>query len=81
MKTTRPDYDYTPLPASRVFKNFMRYKLMPFGNIDQGPGIVWLLAIWFRHRLGLQIGTLKIKHKKQFDRLLFIRHKLLSIFR
>lgn len=76
MKTTQKDYDYTPLPARRIFTNFLRWKAMPFGYIERGPGIVWLITIWLRHRLGFQLATLKLKHTKQFDRAVFILDRI-----
>ncbi|MEE9448358.1 MAG: hypothetical protein V3V09_10415 [Arenicellales bacterium] len=81
MKTTRSDYDLAPLPAARVFSNFLRWKAMPFGDIERGPGVVWLLEIWFRHCFGKQLTTLKFKHKKTFDRLMFVRGKFMRLFK
>ena len=65
MKATRQDFDIAPLPASRIMSNFLRWKFMPFGDLGRGPGIVWLLSIWFRHQFGRQIIVLKFKHKKE----------------
>ena len=81
MSTTQKDYDYAPLPSRRVMANFLRWKIMPFGFIERGPGIVWLISIWLRHRFGAQLAHFRIRHKKQYDRMIFIRHKLLGLIR
>lgn len=76
MKTTQKNYDFQGLPASRIMSNFIRWKAMPFGYIERGPGIIWLLSIWARHQFGYRIAWLQIKHRKQYDRVVFILHRL-----
>ncbi len=80
MKTTDTNHDFAGLPTSRVFSNFLRWKVIPFGFLEQGPGIVWLISIWLRHKFGRRLAWFQIKHKKQYDRVIFVlgrvRHKL-----
>lgn len=66
--TTRKDYDFTGLPAKRVFANFLRWKVMSFGHLAGGPGLLWLATIWLRHRFGYWLAWFKIKHHKLFNR-------------
>ena len=76
MKTTDQNFDYSGLPASRVMSNFIRWKVMPFGFLDSGPGVVWLITIWARHRFGYRVAWFQIKHKKQYDRAVFLLQRL-----
>jgi len=68
MKTTDRNYDLQGLGNGRVFANFMRWKLLPFGDIGDGPGVVWLLSIGFRHRFGRMIAGYRIRRAARRDR-------------
>ncbi len=76
MKSTNQRYDLETLPAQRILMNFLRWKVFRFGNFGSGPGIVWLVSIWLRHRFGRAMATLKIKHKKWFDRMISLLSKV-----
>lgn len=47
--------------SNRVIANFIRWKIVPFGDFKEGPGIVWLLSIWFRHKFGKVIAGYRIR--------------------
>ncbi|HBE93708.1 MAG TPA: hypothetical protein DDW55_14780 [Gammaproteobacteria bacterium] len=61
MKTTDKNYDFQGMSSQRIFINFLRWKLFPFGDIGGGPGIVWLFSIWFRHKFGKVIAGYRIR--------------------
>ena len=61
MKVTDKNYDISGTDSGRVLSNFLRWKIFPFGNIEEGPGIVWLLTICFRHRFGRLIAGYRIR--------------------
>ncbi len=69
MKTTNKQYDYTGLSSSRIVANFLRWKALPFGFLEKGPGVVWLLTIMVRHRFGRLLATLQIKHPEKVAKL------------
>ena len=64
MKPTDSNYDFAGLNSRRVLTNFLRWKVMPFGFLGKGPGVVWLLNIALRHGFGKAIATVQIKHEK-----------------
>jgi hypothetical protein len=61
MKVTDRNYELAGAESMRVIVNFFRWKIMPFGNISDGPGVVWLFSIWFRHKFGRMIASYKIR--------------------
>ena len=68
MKVTDKNYDLEAAGSTRVMTNFLRWKIFPFGNIKEGPGIVWLFSIWFRHKFGRLIAGYRIRNATRAGR-------------
>ena len=65
MKVTDKNFDLAAADSTRMIANFVRWKAMPFGNFSDGPGVVWLFSVWFRHKFGRMIAGYKIRKAGQ----------------
>ena len=73
------NFELQDMTSTRTLRDFLFWKLLPVGNLAEGPGIVWLLSAQFRHKFGRRIATMQLSGSSLYRRLASLRGRLLRL--
>lgn len=65
MRVRDDNFEMNGMKSGRTLKDFLFWKLLPAGNLAEGPGIVWLVAVMLRHRFGRRLAEYRIKRQER----------------
>lgn len=74
------NFELEGMTSSRTLKDFLFWKLLPVGNLAEGPGIVWLLSAQFRHKFGRRIAAMQLSDSPFYRRLVSILGRARRLF-
>ena len=76
---TNKRFDISGEEVSRVGKHFVISKFIRYEDFGGGPGLKYLLVLFFLHYSGRLLGWILLFFEKYMGRLItFIRHRWLS---